>query len=113
MGSCGDVDSQLLEQMPSVIVALDAHLDSAFQRCGNGFAKPLSFLRSFSHVLPCTENNLIIGCHVASILSDSCTQVKYPFQADPVGMMIVPNSNEDYWMSLQCLAAGRHTVNSS
>ncbi len=70
MGSCGDVDSQLLEQMPSVIVALDAHLDSAFQRCRNGFAKPLSFLCSFSHVFSCTENNLIIGCHVASILSN-------------------------------------------
>ncbi len=70
MGSCGDVDSQLLEQMPSVIVALDAHLDSAFQRCGNGFVKPLSFLHYFSHVFSCTENNLIIGCHVASILSN-------------------------------------------
>jgi hypothetical protein len=39
--------------------------------------------------------------------------VKYLFQGDPVGMMIVPNCNEDYWMLLQCLAAGRHKVNSS
>ncbi len=44
----GLVGFQLLEQMPSIIVALDAHLDSALQRyVPSNYGLPCQFLLCF------------------------------------------------------------------